>query len=258
MLRPDMSFSKGPLAASPCLAWLAADWTENTSRYSRRGTAMHRLLAILVNGGTLELPEKYDERAMFDRARAWLAANRFVRGTALGLRAEVVYAYDVETRAARELPFPAGLEGTRWYANPALRAQHGVCPTELCGTLDLLSDGMDAEGPFLQVDDYKFHWREAASPARAQLELQALAVAAARGIRRVKISAVHVWRDREWLESYELGAWELDTVALHVDRLANRTAANDPFPAPGPHCDSCYCPARKSCEAYIQLGRRAS
>ena len=258
MLRPDVTLSKGPLLDSPCLAWLTAEWTENSSRYSKRGTAMHRLLAILVNGGVFELPEKYDERAMFDRARSWLASSRFLRGTALGLRAEVVYAYDVAARTARELPFPAGLEGTRWYANAALRAQHGVLPTELCGTLDLVGDGLDADGPFLQVDDYKFHWAPTASPARAQLELQALAVATARGIRRVKVTGVHVWRDREWLEAYELGAWELDTVAVHVDSLANRTAANDPFPAPGAHCDSCYCPARKSCEAYIQLGRRAS
>jgi hypothetical protein len=250
--------SAGPVEPEPdCRAWLedAATWTETTSEYAEAGTVVHKALAPLVKGGILELPEKPGLRAMFGYAKAWLLEHRFVKHAKDGqrhpifsLRAEVVFAYDVETREGRELADLPGLEGTRWYVDAELRAKHGIRPSEICGRLDLVGQGIDDLGAFAIVDDYKFHFGPEMSEAVGQLAMGGLAVCKALGFERVKVTGVHVWEDREpVLEQYEFTDWELDTVAVRIDELAHPLAANDPSPHGGAHCKAMRCPARAGC-----------
>lgn len=275
-MRPDFTFSKLGLARA-CKWWLLPEvpWVDTASEYALRGRALHQAMAAIVSGGVLELADDPLDRALYAQARAWLCEKGFLQQSGkykgkplMGLRAEVAFAYDLETHEARELVDPPGWDA-RWYADPAKRAAYTgpggpISASEVCGRVDILTRGVDAEGAFLFVGDYKFHFGgvHAAPPpdARAQLEICALAASKVFGIDRVETVGIHVYEDRVVPEivgtprvnadgvvgTPELGTFALYMVAADLDDLAH-PAANDPVPHSGPHCGARYCPARAAC-----------
>lgn len=265
-LRPDVTFSYAALTER-CRWWMlpGVTWHTAANEFSAGGDVVHAALAALATDGVLELPERPELRAMYVAARSTLLALGILHkdGTRLmGLRAEVAYAFDVETGRGRELVDPEGWP-RRWYADPAYRAkydpagEHGgpLLATEICGRLDLVRWGADDHGEsYLEVLDYKCHFRPEWDEARAQLEIGALAAARANGTERVRATAIHVWADRDPVlervgapdDQPELGAFALMEIAARWYELAH-PPANDPEPMPGPHCMGRYCPAIASC-----------
>lgn len=282
LLRPDFTFSKKALEEA-CHWWLlpSVPWEDTASSYAMRGRVLHKLMATLVTGGELVLPEDVLERALYAQGRQWLRDHGYlVRASqdslcekprkdglrpVAGLRAEVAFAYDVETQEARELVDPEGWD-VRWYADPAKRAAYTgpggpIRETEVCGRVDLVCPGWDNAGAFVWIGDFKFHFGGEHAPpppdARAQLEIGGLAAAKVYGVDRVKATGIHVYETRVDLEalSYvkpdgevveEVAPFALVAVAASLDELAN-APANDPVPHSGPHCDARYCPARAAC-----------
>jgi PD-(D/E)XK nuclease superfamily len=279
-LRPDFSFSKGPLARSGCAFWLipGVPWHDTAGDSAEMGTENHAAMHAITTYETAllayskstplgvpappapkppTLPENLGQYAMCVSARAWLEEQGLLRLP--GLRAEVAFAFDLATGKGRELADPPG-EPARWYADPELRAKYGVAPTEVCGRIDLLCFGMDGEGSFVRTLDYKFHFAPGAPlSARGQMELCALAVSRALGVDRVRASALHVWEEGEPVEEEVLPLDEetgevlgpmLDAAALaKVETWLRGLAAipaND-VAIDGPHCKQRYCPARAAC-----------
>jgi hypothetical protein len=308
-LRPDVTGSKAPLVKSGCRVWMTpgVPWgeTEETAPMSR-GRVNHAVLASLVPGSAAyasppTLPQDEVSRAMIEQGKAWLLARGLVRpagsqvalrrhvtasgaevihsaagkpGTLAalpGLRAEVVFAIDLETGTGREIADPPG-EEPRWYTDPVLRAKYGLRPTELPMRLDLACPGIDARGSFARVWDYKFHGKPGAfSPARAQLEVHALALKLAWGVDRVEPIGVHIFAEEAVVEERvgtptpdedgdnghrELSGDDFARILAEVRTWAV-PPANDPSPVPGPHCTDLDCPAVSACpvteEAAVQI-----
>lgn len=147
-----------------------------------------------------------------------------------GLR-EVAFAYRLDTHSAVLL----GQGEARSYPDP---------PEPACGTVDVLSVSEAA------VWDYKSGW-----PLRAaeSLQLQALALYAARTFGWLRVTAGHlrIERDRLYPDAIEFGPVDLAAIHVRVARIYKRYAQAALAPGqevyPGPHCTSCAaapaCPA---------------
>jgi len=228
-------------------------WNETPEGAKERakGVTTHRMLAAVANDGVLEATDDVDIRALYAAGRAWMDQRVKAMGARRPVwRGEVALAYDPTTDTARELVDAPGVDA-RWYALPELRAAYAgpggpVRDTEICMRLDLAAMGMDEEGAFAWVADYKCHFGPDAISAKDQLELAALAASRAWNVDRVKVVGVHLWTDRPTVEEpYELTAFGLDDVARFYAELAAAPApgeAND-----GPWCTSRHCKARATC-----------
>lgn len=161
--------------------------------------------------------------------------------------AEVAYAYDLETGAARILGRNIG----RAYP----RLGDGEVPT----TTDL--EIVQPDGVRL-VLDIKTGWRWVPGDT-PQIRFHALAVMAARGLDRVRVGIVRIDDEGEIDVSPPLEIDELDAGALAHDlRLARDrvlaaraqvVAYQTPDVRTGPHCR--YCPAQTSCPARVGMVR---
>jgi hypothetical protein len=258
--RPDFSLSLTELARR-CAYWLrpGVPWTKREgNEYSDGGNVLHHAMSSFVtceNGINLVPPEETELRALYVSAKTWLIPRRVV-----GMRAEVAFAYDTATGLGRELVDPPGELDARWYVVPAKRAAYAgpggpIRASEVPGRVDLVCLGVDADGGYVRIWDYKFHFGPEHQDAQAQLELLSLAVARTFGLNRVQAIAVHVWEDRFEEETcgvknadgvHELGEEALREIAKGFDKLA-RSFANDPQPTHGAHCDGRYCPAVLAC-----------
>jgi hypothetical protein len=263
-LRPDWSFSKADLAKK-CSWWMqeGVPWNDGPdTTYRSGGRVVHHALAVLTNDGAVTALEDPTLQAMYDIARSWLLEESGYLAPAKGetlyprpdglaprldLRAEVAFAYDLETRTARELVDPPGERNPRWYADDALRAKHGIRESEVCGRVDLVCRGWDELGAFVEVLDWKFHFGPHFLSAEEQLKVCGLAVGRAYNIDRVRVRAMHVWDEGRPTpeELPEMGEVELDTVANWLEDLALDFVGAEAHD--GPHCTKRHCPAAVVC-----------
>lgn len=263
----------GSLAAlvHHCTHLLGADvaWSESPEGepQRRKGTTTHRMLSAVANHGVLETTDDDDVRALYAAGRAWMDEQLRKMDRAGELqkahrrpvwRGEVALAYDPTTDTARELEDAPGAD-PRWYAVPELRAAYAgeggpLRATEICMRLDLVAMGMDEDGAFAWVADYKCHFGPDAISAKDQLELAGVAAARAWNVDRVKLVGVHLWTDRATLEEpYELTAFGLDDVARFYAELAAAPAGAEPNE--GPWCTSRHCKARATCPRTQEAAR---
>lgn len=202
--------------AELCPASHVLPQVRESSTACSRGAAVHKYLErapqIGKTAALLELEPAYRELC------AELDPTRLPRG----LR-EVAFAYRLDTHSAVLL----GQGEARSYPDASELA---------CGTVDVLSVSEAA------VWDYKSGW-----PLRAaeSLQLQALALYAARTFGWLRVTAGHlrIERDRLYPDAIEFGPVDLAAIHVRVARIYKRHAQAAMAPGqevyPGPHCTSC-------------------
>jgi hypothetical protein len=217
-----------------CAYWArdGVEWQESTSDAASFGTQLHVLFEAAVEGRTATCDDPA-VLAVFERhVEPWVQAYRRA-----GWRAEVPFAINLDEGTARELP------------KTTHRGYDGKRPDELCLTTDLVYMSEDAEGPFGCVDDLKWSgFHGDAEKARAQLTGQALAVARAWSVDRVRARALRVSEDGlddttevDWCDVFDLAEIEA-SIAADVARIEGSE------PRPGGWCTDRWCPARLSCK----------
>lgn len=240
-----VTFSKIALLLG-CGSWLREDavWTEHVM-YEKEGNAIDApFSAFIQSGGKLDTFAHRDDPKLAQIWRGtkdWLVANYRV-----GMRTQVVFSYDVQKDVGREItPLPNA--PSRFYADPEWRAKHGIQPHEVCGAADLVFMGIDAEGPFVAVDDLKVKLGAEVKDATHQLAGLALAACRAYGLERARIRTLiaderHVFEAVQWLDEFDhLSAAEDIAVAL--------ARVDESSPEPGPWCTERYCPHIADCSA---------
>lgn len=82
-----------------------------------------------------------------------------------------------------------------------------------------------------------------------QLRLQALAGAAAFGVRRVRAELVTLERDGYDVDGVTWSRWDLGALAAELRKLRERWTGGPTPPTPGSHCTTRFCPLRGVCSA---------
>lgn len=234
---------------SACGAWARAEatWTEH-SMYEKIGNAIDEPFADFVRtGGHADTFAAHDDPKavqIWRATRAWLVANYRV-----GMRAQVVFAYDAETDRGREIT-PRVDAPARFYAQAAWRESHGIKPEEICGSADLVCMGIDDMGAFVAVDDLKVRLGPEVKDATAQLSGLALAACRAYGVERARIRTLvaderTVTPITQWLDE-----WDLTAFAEEVRASLSRVEGSEPVA--GPWCTERYCPHIADCSAKKQ------
>lgn len=232
MTMSRFSFSRAALLRR-CTAWLdpALPWIDSSSDASNGGTIVGAIADAIVKGEPYTMPEDPQLRLFAEHVRAWLDEHRTV-----GMRSEVPFAWDFRKDRARELP----TNGHRDYS--------ACTADEVCGTADLVQMGVDDEGPFAAIDDWKCRFGQERTDARAQLEMLALAACRTFGVDRARCRTLHV--DERGVDDesdvFWLDAFDLDGIAAS----AQFDLASGPKPpTPGEHCAKRYCGAIAACPA---------
>lgn len=213
------------------------EWQNPTSEAASFGTTLHAMFEAVVEGRE---PKTDDPAvaAVFERHVApWLNANRRA-----GWRAEVPFAIDAILGTARELP------------KTSHRDYSTARTDEVCLTTDLCYMAEDEAGPFGCVDDLKWSgFHGDALRAGEQLAAQAVAIAGAWGVDRVRARAIRVSETEldDATEVYWLDLFELEAAKANIGHLVARIA--EAIPQPGAHCKGRWCPALASCPATTAL-----
>lgn len=162
-------------------------------------------------------------------------------------RAEVAFAFDLDTGRGRELGQHLG------------RDYSAATASELPGTVDVIA----VEQGRVIVGDYKGGWGDV-PPAAKNMQLRHLALAAARthGLVRATVSIIRVRPDREpFYDEAEYGAYELDETEFLLQQARDRVRVQIAKRAAGEVVDVhsgswCrYCPARPHCPAFLNVIR---
>lgn len=217
---------------------------ESTSDDADRGRAIHAFLESASASGrdaALSLSPESLRPALeaLDLSRLPVDPARYA--------AEVAFAFDVTTGAARELGRGIG-------------RRYSVEGTEIAGTADVIAL-LDEDGVF--VADFKSGWSKR-TPARenAQLKSYALSAARAYGRSRAVVQIIRIMEDgATWTDTAELDAFDLDAFEFQLHTLGKRILALrageiEPRIAEGDHCK--WCPAFNSCPAKQALLRAAA
>lgn len=243
-----VTLSKMALLAA-CGAWARADaeWNEH-SMYEAEGNAIDKPFAEYVRtGGQAYAFTAVDNDKLVAIWRAtlnWLRTNYRV-----GMRSQVVFAYDARADKGREIE-PSFDAPDRFYAIAEWRARHGIAEHEVCGSADLVYMGIDDGGPFVAVDDLKVRLGPEVKDATEQLSGLALAACRAYGIDRARIrTLVASERDVTPIEAW-LDEWDLADFAGKVNERLARVEESEP--APGEWCTDRYCPHIAACSAKQQ------
>jgi hypothetical protein len=243
-----VTLSKMALLAE-CGAWARADaeWHEH-SMYEAEGNAIDKPFAeyIRTGGNAFAFTAVDDDKlvAIWRATLDWLRANYRV-----GMRAQVVFAYDARTGKGREIE-PAFDAPERFYAIAEWRARHGIAEHEVCGSADLVYMGVDDGGAFVAVDDLKVRLGPEVKDATAQLSGLALAACRAYGVDRARIRTLEasergITPIEQWLDDWDLSEF----AGVMSERLAGVETAQ---PNPGEWCTDRYCPHIASCSAKQQ------
>lgn len=230
---------------------------DSTDFWADLGTAKHAFLARALEVGRetalAEVPEKH--RA----ACASLDLEQLPAGQPGAWVAEVAFALDVETGAAREL----GRGIDRQYAAAGLR------PTEIPGSIDLLA--LSVDGDAVIVTDYKTGWARVTT-AQENLQLLFAAVCASLVYGKLAARGAILYPGPDGDQPYfDVGTWDafdLDAAKQRLMELGRKVLAlraaaeGDPTTGEvvtprlvvGKHCR--YCPAIASCPAQGKFVRR--
>jgi hypothetical protein len=232
-----------------CRYWARADvphGADRGSRESTRGTEVHAAIEAYVLGRAIPEPNTDEAHAMWRHAHAWLAKR--APGS---LAVEEPFVFDPATGTAVMLsPIleELGLSGARPYAEPVAWAKiveaHRLGPDAIPMTLDLIEDGEVAT-----IYDWTTSgWAGGATDKRAQLSLNALALARAWGVERVRI--VRLLLTVEGLEETELAILDdFDFAQIEGEIASLLGAIAGSPPTPGLWCRELYCPDRETCPA---------
>lgn len=222
--------------ADACPASCALPQVRSTSVYAEAGTQRHKYLELIQGGATKE-----EALAQIPEEHRPLCAAIDVEALPAGCAAEVAFALDVDTGAAREL----GRGINRDYSQ--------VRPNEIALTVDLV--GLSGEAVY--IGDYKGPWATVTPAARNhQVRAGALAACRAYGRDHALVEIIRLredgtpWRDIAELDTFDLDAFAYDLQVLRDRVLAARAvveAGGVPDVAEGDHCR--YCPAWHACPA---------
>jgi hypothetical protein len=221
-----------------CLGSAVYPRTERLNPFSSTGHAGHdfmRDLASMSREEALErVPPEYRARCeAIDLSGLPLNGH---------WRAEVAFAYDVESEATRFI----GLDVGRNYGPRQ-------SPSEMFMAIDALIDVPDEPGTALVVD-WKTGRGKLTPPAENwQLRVQALAVQRHTGCERVRVALVRLPEDGEpFVDVAEFDTFDLDLFAAELRELAHRLERTETVvPVAGEHCK--YCPAFEHCPAQGKL-----
>jgi hypothetical protein len=206
-------------------------WADRDSDDAATGRAVHGMIDHYLSTGELPTTEDARAAAYFAAAKVWIDANRRV-----GMSTEVAFAYEPSTGIGRELPKK---DGHRDYSD--------VGPTEIAGTADLVSMGIDGQGAFVAVDDWKVSIGPDVLDASAQLGGLALFAARAYGVDRARVRTLKITEAGvEPIEAW-LDEWDLEEIAGAISERITRIESSEP--TPGPHCSERWCPALAACPA---------
>lgn len=224
-----------------CTASAVLPQTHTVSEHADRGTVIHRFLEVVGKDRAAALAGVPDDLRpvceALDVSKLPTDPSRFA--------AEVAFAYDTETGAARELGRGIG-------------RRYDCAPTEVAGTADVVAL-MDDDAVF--VADFKSGWsRRAGARESLQLRFYALAAARAYGRSRAVVQVIRIFEDGEtWTDEASLDAFDLDSFALDLGALASSIEADrkayaqgiEPDTVEGGHCR--WCPAFNRCPAKVAL-----
>lgn len=207
------------------------EWADRDSDDASTGREVHRMLDELLHHAVVVASSDTRALSYFAAASAWLERNRRT-----GMRPEVAFAYDPATGAARELQ---DASGHRDYSS--------VGENEIAGTADIVCMGIDGEGNFVAVDDWKVSIGPDVLDATAQLSGLALFAARAYGVERARIRTLKITeRGVEPIEQW-LDEWDLSGVADAIREGVEQIGTSEP--EPGLHCAERWCPALAGCPA---------
>lgn len=232
----------------------------------REGHEGHRAIEQIILGHpqpVLDLPKA--AAARMNRKVAQWAAWAAKREPGPIWRPEVALAYDVRTHEARELPkAPPGRPWERYASVDRDGEMTLVC--------DVVTEGEDIDGPFVEVIDWKFG---RPNPDKDKLQVKAGVLAAARlkGYGRGVGRVVYIREDgvgpifRDEYDEFDLTALGARMARVFQDAQGGVPGqdwtARMPLPVVGSHCKSMYCRAQTSCmkwriENDTELRERAS
>ncbi len=230
-----------------CRYWARPDVTHGADRgshESRRGDEVHAAINAHVRRELIVEPTTAEGRAMWQHARAWLARRE------MSLEAEEPFVFDPSSGIAVMLsPFleEIGAQGQRAYAEPTTWAKiveaFHLGPNAIPMTLDLI----ESDGESATIYDWTTtSWAGGATDKRAQLSLNALALAHAWNLDEVRI--VRLVLTVDGLQEDDLGTLEeFDFAQLEGEIAGLLAAIPGSAPTPGTWCRELYCPDRETC-----------
>ena len=164
-------------------------------------------------------------------------------------RPEVALAYDVRSCEARELPAQDPSQPWKRYASVDRAGEM----TLVC---DVVTEGEDLDGPFVEVIDWKFG-RPNPGKDKMQVKAGCLAVARLKGIDRAVGRVVYIREDGVGpIFRDEYDAFDLTALGSRLTRVFQDAQWGEPqsdwsakktLPVVGSHCKEMYCKAQKSC-----------
>lgn len=156
-----------------------------------------------------------------------------------GWRPEVALSFDVHNLEASELP-------GRIASRPWAQYEGVDRAREITVKCDVLWEGEDADGPFVEVIDWKFG--RANEKDHRQVLVGCMAAAQLAGIDRARGLVVYIGEDGVVAERREYDAFDLAAIGRRLGEVFEVVQNGRALPILGPHCRSMYCRAKTSCD----------
>ncbi len=213
--------------AGNCLAPFTegAEWdSDTTNKALEIGNEFHAAACAWINHGIVTETWTHEEAAEY--FEVWMAS----KWCDVDGQAEVTYAYDLNTGAAREL----GKELNRDYS--------ASTSDEICGTLDL---DYPEDDTWVAIDWKSGQQRKLNRHYNKQVRTGAALAAKANGYTKAKAIVVvvnegGVFEYVDFVDDIEAELAALTSLALDAE-------LTDPDPTPGMHCSQAYCPMIGTC-----------
>lgn len=157
-------------------------------------------------------------------------------------RPEVALAFDVRSLEARELP-------QRIASRPWAQYEDVDRASEITIKCDVLWEGTDADGPFVEVIDWKFGRPN--EKDHRQVLVGCMAAAQTAGIDRARGLVVYIGEDDVVAERREYDAFDLAAIGRRLGEVFEVVQNGRALPILGPHCRSMYCRASTSCQKFL-------
>lgn len=237
-----VSGSRVDLAMACGYAFNGQEWPEDQgSTAASVGTAFHYIAAKLVNKSEAmgkNLIDHAIEAAGIEAGSPLVEQVRDMIPEALYTEdepgdAEIAYAWDYETGAARVLGIDIG-------------RNYNLGPNEIAGSADIVG----CNGNQLYVADWKTGQKPPAARGNGQLMFSAMCANKLVDYDEVRLEIRHVRGGGEvWVDSDVVSRFDLDAFETELQDAIRAIPASKP--KPGPHCAGKYCPLRSVCPATV-------
>lgn len=231
-----------------CQWWLSdeAEWEETKQTPAmREGNAGHEMIERRLNGLTVGYPsvlEKHMVNGPVARARVVAKYNQWLDWLDGRLfdtwRPEVALAFNVRSLEARELPPREEGRGCAQYADV-----DRTC--EVTIKCDVLGEGADHDGPYVEVIDWKFGRQN--DKDHRQVLVGCAAASQIAGIDRAIGRVVYISETDVTVDSREYDAFDLAAIGRRLGEVFDSVHSGHALPVLGAHCRTMYCRAMKSC-----------